>query len=91
VLPNLHTLEVLHTRFMMISSLKKYFEGNVFPSIQRVVLPTRAHDILRCCPRVREVTCSGEDGGGLVGALVHIGCPKLEVLRRVTARSVLKK
>ncbi|CAE6476601.1 unnamed protein product, partial [Rhizoctonia solani] len=75
----------------MIQSLKKYFAGNSFPTIQRLILPTSAHDILRCCPKMREVTCTAGDGMQIVATLAHAGCPKLEILRGVSARSVLKK
>ncbi|CAE6532309.1 unnamed protein product [Rhizoctonia solani] len=92
VLPNIHVLEVLPGGYTMtIQSLKKYFEGYSFPSIQKVVLPTFAHDILRYCPRVREVICNAGEGRQLVGALVHTGCSKLEILRGIPISSILRK
>ncbi|CEL53462.1 hypothetical protein RSOLAG1IB_11394 [Rhizoctonia solani AG-1 IB] len=83
VLPNVHTLEVLH-RSHMQSCLQTYFDGNLFPSIQRLVLSNRVHYILQCCPGIKEVTCSGEGGKDVISTLVRIGCPKLETLRRTT-------
>ncbi|CAE6421440.1 unnamed protein product [Rhizoctonia solani] len=91
VLSNVHTLEISHAHSLMTRALKEAFEGNVFPSIQKVILPTCAHEILRCCPEVREVTCNEDDGGRLVSALVHTGCKKLEVLRGVCPGPVLMK
>ncbi|KAG8710789.1 hypothetical protein FRC11_004125, partial [Ceratobasidium sp. 423] len=90
-LPNVHTLEIPHAHSAMTKALKEAFEGNVFPSIQKIILPTCAHEILRCCPEVREVTCNEDDGGRLVSALVHNGCKKLEVLRGVYPGPVLTK
>ncbi|KAF8679868.1 hypothetical protein RHS04_04806 [Rhizoctonia solani] len=84
-LPNLQTLEIPHAHGSMTSILKSYFEGNVFPTIQKVVMPTCAHEILRCCPGIREVTCNEGDGGTLVSALVSAGCSSLEVLEGIAA------
>ncbi|EUC61992.1 hypothetical protein RSOL_411830 [Rhizoctonia solani AG-3 Rhs1AP] len=92
MLPNVHTLEVLPGGYTMaIQSLKKYFEGYSFQSIQKVVLPTFAHDILRCCPKVREVICNAGEGRQVIGALVHTGCPKLEILRGIPVSSIVSK
>ncbi|KAH7345420.1 hypothetical protein B0J17DRAFT_702824 [Rhizoctonia solani] len=91
VLPNLHTLEIPHAHSEMTKALKAAFEGNIFPSIQKVILPTCAHEILRCCPEIREVTCNEDDGGRLVSALVYNGCRKLEVLRGIYAGPILMK
>ncbi|CAE6398930.1 unnamed protein product [Rhizoctonia solani] len=91
VLPNVHTLEVPHAHSQITKALKAAFGGNVFSSIQKIILPTCAHEILRCCPEVREVTCNEDDGGRLVSALVHHGCRKLEVLRGVCAGPTLMK
>ncbi|KAJ1311876.1 hypothetical protein OPQ81_010335 [Rhizoctonia solani] len=90
-LPNVHTLEIPHAHSEMTAALKEAFEGNIFPSIERVILPTCAHEILRCCPEVREVTCNEDDGGRLVSALVYNGCKKLEVLRGISAGPMLMK
>lgn len=90
-LPNIHTLEISHAHSAMTKALKDAFEGNVFPSIEKVILPTCAHEILRCCPEVREVTCNEDDGGRLVSALAQNGCKKLEILRNVYPGPVLMK
>jgi hypothetical protein len=90
-LPNVHTLEIPHAHSAMTGALKEAFEGSVFPTVQKIILPTCAHEILRCCPEIREVTCNEDDGGRLVGALAHNGCKKLEVLRGVSPGPVLIK
>ncbi|KAH7345417.1 hypothetical protein B0J17DRAFT_639808 [Rhizoctonia solani] len=91
VLPNVHTLEVLRTGSLLPQSLETVFKGKTFPSIQKVVLPTRAHEILRCCSKVRDVTCNEGDGGQLVSALVHTGRSNVEILRGVTVRPTFMK
>ncbi|CAE6381150.1 unnamed protein product, partial [Rhizoctonia solani] len=90
-LPNVHTLEIPHAHSAMTGALKQAFEGKTFPTIQRIILPTCAHEILRCCPEIREVTCNEDDGGRLIGGLVQNGCKKLEVLRGVSPGPVLMK
>ncbi|KAF8761803.1 hypothetical protein RHS01_01214 [Rhizoctonia solani] len=90
-LPNVHTLEIPHAHSAMTGALKQAFGGKTFPTIQRIILPTCSHEILRCCPEIREVTCNEDDGGRLIGALVQNGCKKLEVLRGVSPGPVLMK
>ncbi|CAE6476607.1 unnamed protein product [Rhizoctonia solani] len=91
MLPNVHTLEVLRTGSLIPQSLEACFRGKIFPSIQKVVLPTRAHEILRCCSKVRDVTCNEGDGGPLVSALVHTGRSNIEILRGVMVRPTFMK
>ncbi|CAE6467857.1 unnamed protein product [Rhizoctonia solani] len=67
----------------MSAALREAFRGNVFPSIQKIILPAYTHEILRCCPEIREVTCNDGDDTRLVGALVYNGSKKLEVLRGI--------
>ncbi|KDN38674.1 hypothetical protein RSAG8_09349, partial [Rhizoctonia solani AG-8 WAC10335] len=92
MLPNVHTLEVLYVTIDIPSpeDFKRYFKGYTFPSMQKVVLPAYAREILRCCPNVKEVTCNRDFGeyGQLCDALIHIGCPNLEVIRGFTIGSV---
>ncbi|CAE6467863.1 unnamed protein product [Rhizoctonia solani] len=90
-LPNVHTLEIQHACGTMTTALKGAFRGHVFPSIQKVILPTCTHEILRCCPEVREVISNESDGTSLVSALVYHGGKKLEVLRNVHAGPVVMK
>lgn len=90
-LPNVHTLEIPHAHSAMTTALKGAFEGNAFSSIEKIVLPSCAHEILRCCPSIREVTCVEDDGARLIGALTRGECSKLEILRNVTPGPVLMK
>ena len=64
---------------MMTTPLKTYFEGRALPQIDTIVLPNWAHNVLRACPEVRHVTCSGDDGGKLVSA-IGASCKNVEVL-----------
>jgi hypothetical protein len=90
-LPNVHTLQVPHAHSAMTGALKTAFEGSSFPSIRTVIMPTCAHEILRCCPETRDVTCNEGDGGRLVSALADAGCSQLEVIRYVSPGPVMLK
>jgi len=76
-LPNLHTLQLVHVHSEMTTTLKEAFEGHTFPRIRNVILPSCAHNILRCCPEVRQVVCNEDDGGKLITA-IRRGCKKVE-------------
>ncbi|CAE6434430.1 unnamed protein product [Rhizoctonia solani] len=88
MLPNVHTLEISYVTIDIPSpaSFETYFRGYTFPSIQKIVLPAYAREILRCCPNLKEVTCNRDYGecGQLVDTLIHIGFPNLEVVRGFT-------
>jgi hypothetical protein len=77
MLPNLHTLRICHAHSQMSTDLKSAFEGHVFPQIKTVVLPSCAHNILRSCPNVKDVTNVEEDGTKLIGAICK-ECPDVE-------------
>jgi hypothetical protein len=77
MLPNLHTLRICHAHSQISTYLKNAFEGHVFPQITTVVLPSCAHNILRSCPNVRDVTSVEEDGIKLAGAICR-ECPRVE-------------
>ena len=77
-LPNLHTLQVIRTHEHMTTTLKAAFAGHVFPQVQMIVLPSNAHNILRCCPEVRKVICINHDySSTLVSAIAKV-CKKVE-------------
>lgn len=80
-LPNVHTLEIIHTQSEMGKDIKLAFEGKTFPSIQKVFMPGNAYGILLCCPGVREVT-SHEFDPKFTATLVRV-CENLEILRHV--------
>lgn len=90
-LPNLHTIQVPHAHSAITGALKGAFEGSSFPSVRTVIMPTCAHEILRCCPGTRDVTCIEDDGGRLVSALADAGCNKLEAIRHVSPGPVMLK
>ncbi|CAE6521385.1 unnamed protein product [Rhizoctonia solani] len=84
-LPNIQALEIPHAHGSITSILKSHFEGNTFPTIRRVVMPTCAHEILRCCPGIQDVSCNEGDGGTLISAMVSAGCKNLQVLDGIAA------
>ena len=80
ILPNLHTLQIVHAHSQMATALKNAFQRRSYPQIRKVVMPSVAHHILKCCPEVREVVCTQEDGRKLITALKAGHCSKVEVL-----------
>jgi ABC-type arginine transport system permease subunit len=76
-LPNLHTLQVIHTHCKITTALKDSFAGRVFPKVQTVALPGHAHDILRSCPEVRKIICVGYGASKLIGTIANV-CKKVE-------------
>ncbi|GLB42809.1 hypothetical protein LshimejAT787_1202580 [Lyophyllum shimeji] len=78
-LPNLHTLQILRAHTQMTTHLKNAFEGHKFPAIRTVVLPSHAHNVLRCCPEARTVVCNCDDGSKLVSAIAK-ECKKVQRL-----------
>lgn len=90
-LPNLHTIQIPHAHSAITGALKAAFEGSVFPSVRTLTMPTCAHEVLRCCPGAREVTCIEEDGGRLASALADAGCNELETLRHVSPGPMMLK
>ncbi|KDR72797.1 hypothetical protein GALMADRAFT_101124 [Galerina marginata CBS 339.88] len=78
-LPSLTTLQILSAHHKMTTSLKKAFEGHVFPQVKTVVVPSYAHNILRSCPEVKRVICINHDASKLVSAIAK-ECKKVEEL-----------
>ncbi|KAJ6620579.1 hypothetical protein B0H10DRAFT_1791457 [Mycena sp. CBHHK59/15] len=78
-MPNLHTLQVIHAHTAMTTHLKNGFAGISLPNVRQLILPSWAHEILRCCPEVRHVICTADDGGKLVSAIAKC-CKKVEIL-----------
>ncbi|KAF7309008.1 hypothetical protein MKEN_01101800 [Mycena kentingensis (nom. inval.)] len=78
-IPNLHTLQIVHAHTQMTTHLKNGFDGVSIPTLQRIVLPEWAHEVLRCCPNVRHVICTAGAGGKLVTAIAK-ACPKVEIV-----------
>lgn len=91
-LPNLHTLQITGVHRKMSTALKTAFDGHVFPQIRTVILPSEAHNILRCCPETRKVVCiNGDDGSQLIGAIAN-ACKKVDTLEGFSgAVNVMKR
>jgi hypothetical protein len=90
-LPNLHTIQVVHAHSQMTTPLKNAFKGKSFPSVRTVIIPSCAHEILRCCPAVEDLTCNEGDGSTLIGALVAAKCNNLRTLRGIPMNSAKAK
>ena len=76
-LPNLHTLQVIHTPHKISTALKDAFAGRVFPQVRTITLPGDAHNILRSCPEVRKVVCMGYGSNKLITPIANF-CKKVE-------------
>ncbi|KIJ07853.1 hypothetical protein PAXINDRAFT_102780 [Paxillus involutus ATCC 200175] len=84
-LPNVSVIEVVHAHSHMTTAIKNGFEGKRFPSVRKMILPSHAHEMLRCCPNVEEVICNEYDGSTIVGAIVKGDCKQVRVLKGVSA------
>jgi len=61
-LPNLHTLEIaVMQRDQSVDHIADALEERKpqFQQIRTLVLPDNAHLLMRCCPNVEDLTCSG--------------------------------
>jgi hypothetical protein len=59
-LPNLHTLQIPLIKDPLIThDIARAFADKSFPQIRRVLTPCRGRHILRACPNVEEVICTG--------------------------------
>lgn len=90
-LPNIHTIQIVNANYGVEAALKVAFHNKVFPSVRSVTLPNCAHDILKCCPGVREVTCNEHNGEDLARALCEGGCNQVEVLRGIAPTEFFAK
>lgn len=90
-LPNLHTIQVVHAHSAMTTAIKVAFVGVVLRGVRNVILPSCAHEILRCCPKVEDVTCNEDDGSKLVGALAATKCTELRTIRGINLTDTLSK
>jgi len=91
ILPNLHTIKIVHAHSKMMSHLKSAFAWRIFPAVRCVSLPTSAHAILRCCPAVEDVACIVGDGSTLISAIATGKCNKLTKLSGVTPNKLMAK
>jgi hypothetical protein len=83
---------VIHAHSQMTTAIKNGFEGKRFPSVRRITLPCPAHEIIKRCPNLEEVTCSEGDGSTIVGSLVKGNCRQVRVIKGIrpplTARTL---
>ncbi|KAH7905693.1 hypothetical protein BJ138DRAFT_735342 [Hygrophoropsis aurantiaca] len=79
-MPNVQTIEVVHAHSQMTTALKNAFEGRRFPSVRTAIVPSCAHEILRCCPLVEEVTCNEDTGSTVIGAIIKGNCTRVRSL-----------
>ena len=63
----------------MTTALKDAFHSKQYPQIRTIIVPSCAHNILRACPNVVDVTCNEDDGSKLLTAITK-ECKKVEVL-----------
>jgi len=83
MLPNFHTIQVVHVHSQMTIPLKNTFKGKSFPSICTVIVPSCVHEILQCCLAVEDLTSNEGDGSTLIGALVAAKCNNLRTLQGI--------
>lgn len=67
----------------MTTPLKKAFEKVSLSQIKTLILPSCAHNILRSCPNVTDLTCNAEDGKKLVTALTQASIRNVEVIQGI--------
>jgi hypothetical protein len=93
VLPNLHTIQVVHANTQMTTAIKTAFKGHTFLSVRTVVVPSCAHEILRRCPGVEDLTCNKDidDESKLIGALASAKCGNLKTLRGISPNKAQAK
>ncbi len=70
----------------MTTNLKEGFDGYTFRHIREIELPTRAHNVLRCCPEVRIVIANDTEprntkSSKLISA-IRAMCPHVEEVSR---------
>ncbi|KAJ7686701.1 hypothetical protein B0H17DRAFT_1071613 [Mycena rosella] len=78
-MPNMHTLQIVYAHTAMTTHLKNGFANTSLPTVRKIILPSWAHEVLRCCPEVTHVICNGDDGGKLVSAIAKC-CKKVEIV-----------
>ena len=82
VLSNLHTLRIINAHPRITTTLKNSFQHMHYPQIQKVILPSCAHNILRACPKVRQVICNQDDGSKLITTMAG-ACKNAESLHYI--------
>ncbi|KAF8120242.1 hypothetical protein EV363DRAFT_1374196, partial [Boletus edulis] len=75
-LPNLYTIQVVHIERRILTVIRNAFRGSL--------LPASAHEIIKRCPNLEEVTCVDEDGSKIVQSLVEAKCHQVRILKGIT-------
>ncbi|KAF8129187.1 hypothetical protein EV363DRAFT_1134803, partial [Boletus edulis] len=83
--PNLDTIEVIYAEWEMQTDVKNAFRCKRFPSVQRISLPSFAHEIIRGCRNLEEVTCVDGGGSKIVQTLVEGKCHQVRILKGISA------
>ncbi|KAF8432408.1 hypothetical protein L210DRAFT_3558364 [Boletus edulis BED1] len=83
-LPNLNTIHFVHIEWRMPTVIRNAFRGKRFPSVRRISLPSSAHEIIKRCPNLEEVTCVDGDGSKIVQSLVEAKCHQVRILKGIT-------
>lgn len=69
----------------MTTAIKNGFEGKRLPSVRKITLPCQAHEIIKSCPNLEEVTCSEGEGSTIIGSLLKGNCQQVRILRGISA------
>jgi hypothetical protein len=73
----------------MTTPIKNAFKGKSFHTVRTVIMPSCAHEILRCYPAVENLTCGEGDGNKLVGALAAAKCSNLRTLSGIELNAAM--
>ena len=89
--PKLHTLCIVYAYPKATSLLKSSFQGKRFERLRAIILPTRAHNVLRACPNVDTVVCN-KDAGGTIVTTIGRCCKYVQVLHGIRAeRAIMER
>ena len=90
-LPNLHTLEIVSVWDYKLVKVLVIAMRNEKPQLQRIrtlVLPPEAHELLRYCPNVVDLTCRNAPNEPFVDSLMASGLNHLTKFSAVYVRSI---
>ncbi|KAJ7504126.1 hypothetical protein B0H11DRAFT_1980906 [Mycena galericulata] len=90
LMPNMHTVQIIHAHTAMTTHLKNGFENTSISSVRKIILPSWAHEVLRCCPEVTHVICNGGDGSKLISAIAK-SCEKVEMIEGISCNDKIMK
>jgi hypothetical protein len=78
VLPNLHTIEIVHAKRKRMGNLiRQSFRDMTYPTVRTLIIPHNASGILRSCPEVERILCTGMHyQTRLISAMIRDGYPR---------------